>query len=147
MPLDVDATAERTLARIFDGLRSARLDAGLSQNRLADGLPVRARAISEWETGAVEPSMKHLIQWSHALDLRLVIVGRDGGLRPGPARRRAGETWEIFSRRRLAVPLRNRRLALRLTLPELGGLVGVSRDSIHRWELTYTPPRPIALIV
>jgi len=91
--------------------------------------------------------MKHLIQWSHALDLRLVIVGRDGGLRPGPARRRAGETWEIFSRRRLAVPLRNRRLALRLTLPELGGLVGVSRDSIHRWELTYTPPRPIALIV
>ena len=147
MPLDVDATAERTLARIFDGLRSARLDAGLSQNRLADGLPVRARAISEWETGAVEPSMKHLIQWSHALDLRLVIVGRDGGLRPGPACRRAGETWEIFSRRRLAVPLRNRRLALRLTLPELGGLVGVSRDSIHRWELTYTPPRPIALIV
>lgn len=147
MPLRVDAAAERTLAQIIGGLRSARLDAGRSQNKLAVGLPVRGRAISEWETGAVEPSMAHLIQWSHALGLRLVIVGLDGGLRPGPALQQAGETWEKFARRRLAVPLRNRRLALGLTLPELGERVGVSRDSIHRWEFVYTPPQPIALVV
>jgi len=36
---------------------------------------------------------------------------------------------------------------LGLTLPELGERVGVSRDSIYRWEFAYVSPRPIALIV
>lgn len=145
--LHVDGTAERTLARIVHELRSARLDAGLSQNGLAIGLPVRGRAISEWETRAVEPSMEHLVLWSRELGRRLVIVGRDGEVRLGPARPWAGEKRESFERRRLAIPLRSRRLALRLSQDELGELVGVSRDSIGRWELAHVPPRPIALIV
>ncbi|MEY9927146.1 transcriptional regulator with XRE-family HTH domain [Catenulispora sp. GP43] len=147
MALHVDYTAERALARIVGGLRSARLDAGLSQNALAVGMPVRGRAISEWETGAIEPTLGHLIQWSRELGRRLVIVGRDGELRVGPVRQRPGETFEIFERRRLAVPLRNRRLALGMAQGELGVLVGVSRDSIQRWELVRVPPRPIAHVV
>lgn len=145
--LHVDAAAERMLARIVHELRSARLDAGLSQNALAVGLPVRGRAISEWETGAVEPTIEHLVLWSRQLGQRLVIVGHDGEVRLGPARPWAGESREIFERRRLAVPLRSRRLALGLSQDELGELVGVSRDTIQRWELARVPPRPIALIV
>ncbi|MEY9895744.1 transcriptional regulator with XRE-family HTH domain [Catenulispora sp. MAP12-49] len=147
MALHVDYTAERAFTRIVGGLRSARLAAGLSQNGLACGMPFRGRAISEWETGAVEPTLGHLIQWSHELGRRLVIIGRDGELRIGPVRQRPGETFEIFERRRLAVPLRNRRLALGMGQGELGALVGVSRDSIQRWELARVPPRPIAHVV
>ncbi|MEY9887681.1 transcriptional regulator with XRE-family HTH domain [Catenulispora sp. MAP5-51] len=147
MGLHVDAGAERALQRIAKGLRSARLEAGVSQNALAVGLPVRGRAVSEWETGAIEPTLGHLIQWSGELSRQLVIIGRDGGVRNGPLRQRPGETWEVFERRRLAVPLRNRRLALGMTQGQLGELVGVSRDSIQRWELVRVPPRPIAHVV
>ncbi|MBS2531260.1 transcriptional regulator [Catenulispora sp. NF23] len=147
MALRADHAAERTFARIVDGLRSARLQAGISQNALSAGLPVRGRAISEWETGAIEPTLGHLILWSRLLGRRLVIVGREGDLRIGPSRPRPGESSEMFERRRLAVPLRNRRLALGMGQGELGRLVGVSRDSIQRWELVRVPPRPIAHVV
>ncbi|WP_194913273.1 helix-turn-helix transcriptional regulator [Catenulispora rubra] len=147
MGLHVDAGAERAFARIINGLRAARLEVGLSQNALAVGLPVRGRAVSEWETGAIEPTLGHLIQWSRELGRRLVIIGRDGEVRNGPLRQRPGETWESFERRRLAVPLRNRRLALGMAQGQLGELVGVSRDSIQRWELVRVPPRPIAHVV
>ena len=147
MALHVDYEAERVLTRIVGALRSARLEAGLSQNALADSLPVRGRAVSEWETGAIEPTLGHLMQWSRELNRRLVIIGPDDEPRIGPARQPPGESWEIFERRRLAVPLRNRRLALGMAQVELGELVGVSRDSIQRWELTHVPPRPMAHIV
>jgi transcriptional regulator with XRE-family HTH domain len=147
MTLQVDEAAEKILALIVGGLRSARRDARLSQNELACSLPVRGRAISEWETGLMEPTLEHLIQWSCVLGRRLVVVGQDSKLQEGPARPRAGEAWEVFERRRLAVPLRNRRLDLGLTQTELGMLVNVSRDSIQRWEHARVPPRPIALII
>ena len=147
MALHIDAGAERALARIIKGLRTARLDVGISQNALSAGLPVRGRAISEWETGAVEPTLGHLIEWSRELDRRLVVIGRAGEVCNGPLRQRPGEAWESFERRRLAVPLRNRRLALGMAQGKLGELVGVSRDSILRWELVRVPPRPIAHVV
>ena len=87
------------------------------------------------------------MQWSRELGRRLAIVGPDGELRTGPVQPPRGELWEGFERLRLAVPLLNRRLALGLTQEELGQRVGVSRDSIQRWELARVPPRPIALIV
>lgn len=145
--LQVDDTARRTFARVIRHLRSARTDADLSQNALAEGLPFRGRAISEWETGAVEPTLEHLMQLTHKLDSHLVILGLSGDLRTRPIRRRAGEPWQIFEQRRLALPLRNRRLALGLSQDGLGFHVGVSRDSIQRWELARVPPRPMALIV
>lgn len=147
MTLNIDEVAERTLAQVVADLRSARLDAGISQNALAAGLPVRGRAISEWETGAMEPTLCHLVHWSRKLDRHLVIIGSDGTLRNGPLRSRIGETWESVERRRLTSPLRIRREALGLAQAELGRLIGVSRDSVLRWELLHVSPRPIALIV
>ena len=145
--LHVDDAAEHALARIFGDLRSARIDAGLTQNELAAGLPFRGRAISEWETGYMEPTLEHLMQVARKLHRRLVILGPNGELCTGPLRRRAGEVWAIFERRRLALTLRRRREALNLTQEELGRLVGVSRDTIVRWEAARVPPRPIALVV
>lgn len=148
MTLLVDPAAERTFARIIGRLRSVRLEAGATQNGLAAaGLPVRGRAISEWETGAIEPTLEHLILWARALGHHFVIIGWDGRLRNGPLRPRPGESWETFERRRLAVPLRNRRQAMGMNQDELGRLVGVSRDSIQRWELVRVPPRPISHVV
>lgn len=147
MTLHVDDAAEKVLAGIVDGLRSARQDAGLSQNALSSGLPVRGRAISEWETGSMEPTLKHLMQWSRELGQRLVIIGRDGEVRNGSPSRRGNHAWEVLERRRLASPLRSHRLAMSLTQTELGRLVGVSRASIQRWERARAAPRPIALIV
>ncbi|MEZ0109294.1 transcriptional regulator with XRE-family HTH domain [Catenulispora sp. EB89] len=128
-------------------LRSVREEADLSQNALAEGLPFRGRAISEWETGAVEPTLEHLMQLAQKLGSYLVILGLSGDLRTHPIRRPAGDSWQVFERRRLALPLRNRRLALGLSQDGLGFHVGVSRDSIQRWELARVPPRPMALIV
>ena len=145
--LHVDAEAERTIATIIRGLRSTRLDAGLSQNALSAGLPVRGRAISEWETGAIEPTLDHLIQCCRELNLRLVIARPDGRTCGSPCRLWPGESWEHFERRRLAIPLRERRVALGLSQGELGERVGVSRDSIQRWELVRVPPRPISHVV
>ena len=147
MTLHVDYTAERNLAGIVGGLRSARLRAGLTQNALSEGLPFRGRAISEWETGAIEPTLGHLLHWSQALGRRLVLVGRSGEIRNDALRHRPGESWEVFERRRLAWPLKNRRVALGMSQGELCSLVGVTRDSIQRWELARVPPRPIAHIV
>lgn len=147
MTMHVDGAAERAFAQLIDDLRSARRGAGISQNALSIGLPVRGRAISEWETGAVEPTLGHLIEWCRALGLRVVVVGSDGEQRSGPIRQRPGETQEIFDRRRLASPLRNRRQALGMSQGKLCELVGVTRDSIQRWELAHVPPRPVALVV
>ena len=145
--LNVDDEARRNITRIMGGLRSARLSAGISQNALAEGLPVRGRAISEWETLAIKPTLEHLIQCCGELNLRLFLVGPDGKPLNAPSRQRPGESWEHFERRRLATPLRNRRLALGMNQGELGELVGVSRDSIQRWELVRVPPRPISHVV
>lgn len=147
MTLLVDYVAERTFARIINDLRSARLASGCTQNELSSGLPVRGRAISEWETGSIEPTLHHLMQWSATLNRRLVIVDRIGQPCPALSRSRAGETWESFERRRLAFPLRGRRQALGMSQEELGELIGVSRDSIQRWELARVPPRPRSHIV
>ncbi|WP_194891990.1 helix-turn-helix transcriptional regulator [Catenulispora pinisilvae] len=145
--LHVDDEAELALWQIIAGLRTVRQGVGLTQNALSSHLPVRGRAISEWETGQMEPTLQHLMQWCRALDQRLVISSPDGELWQGPSRPRAGESWEFFERRRLAWPLRNRRRASGLSQAGLGQLVSVSRDSIQRWELLRVPPRPIALVV
>lgn len=147
MNLYVDYEAERTLARIIGALRSARQDAGITQNALTYHLPIRGRAISEWETGAVEPKLNHLVLVADELQHRLVLVGSDGRMVLGPIRQRPGEEWVVFQRRRLATPLRNRRLARGWNQTNLGLLVGVGRDSIQRWELARVPPRAIALVV
>ncbi|MEZ0108585.1 transcriptional regulator with XRE-family HTH domain [Catenulispora sp. EB89] len=147
MPLHIDDAAERVFAQIIGGLRHARVEVGISQNALSAGLPVRGRAISEWETRAVEPTLEHLILWCRELGLRLVIVGWEGEARYGPVRPRPGETQEIFDRRCLASPLRNRRQALGMSQGRLCELIGVTRDSIQRWELVRVPPRPIAHVV
>ena len=145
--LHVDFAAERAFDRIVGRLRSARLEAGLTQDEVASGLSVRGRAICEWECGRIHPKLRYLIGWSARLDHRLVVLGRAGEPMPGPTRPRPGEAWEQFDRRRLAWPLRSRRIALGMAQGDLGELVGVCRDSIGRWELAKTPPRPIALIV
>ncbi|WP_194917604.1 helix-turn-helix transcriptional regulator [Catenulispora rubra] len=143
----IDGAAELTYARIVADLKRARKDAGLSRNALSSPLPVRGRAISEWETRVEEPTLQHLIQWSRALDYRLAIVSQSGLLRQEITRPRVGEGRESFEQRRLTRPLRNRRVALGLSQAGLGELVGVSRDSIQRWELCLVPPRSIALVV
>jgi DNA-binding XRE family transcriptional regulator len=117
MTLQVDYAAERTWAQIVGGLRSARLASRRSQEKLSNGMP------------------------------RLTIADRHGNPCPTPFRLRVGESWECFERRRLAFPLRSRRQALGMSQEDLGELVGVSRDSIQRWELARVPPRPMSCIV
>lgn len=134
------------LSGIVHGLRSAREAAGLSQNATATNLPVRGRAVSEWETEVIMPRLDHLVLWADELELRLVI--RDCGVELGVSlARRPGETWVHYERRRLVLPMRLRRVAWGMTQGEVGGRIGVSRDSIQRWECADVPTRPIALVV
>lgn len=145
--LHINEEAERTYARLISNLRSARQELHVSQNTLSSNLPVRGRAISEWETGAIEPTMNHLILWSDSVRLRLEIVERDNVVLNRPIHHRAGESWLIFERRRLADPLKHRRVATGLAQEHLSHLIGVSRDSVSRWESARVPYRPMALVV
>lgn len=145
--LNVDDAALADFARIITKLRSARLAAGWYQETVGARLSLSGRAVSDWETGAGAPTLGSLILWSLELGQRLAIVGPNGNIQRGPRRPRPGENLLQFERRRLAAPLRNRRVVLRMKQSELGELIGVSRDSIQRWELTRVPPRPIAHIV
>ena len=147
MPLIVDRQAQETHGLIIRGLRTARTEAGLSQPAAAASLPFRGRAISEWENGLVEPKLRHLILLADRLDLRLTLVDRYRQPVPSALWQRPGEEWVVFQRRRLATLLRHRRVALGLATSRVGDLVGVSRDSIQRWELVRVPPRPIAHVV
>jgi transcriptional regulator with XRE-family HTH domain len=145
--LHIDDVAESIFAGFIGTLRDARTNAGLTQNEVASGMPIRGRAISEWECGTIHPTLGNLIEWSRRLHHRFVVLGQDGEPLRGPSILRPGEAWEHFERRRLASPLRNRRLALGLSQTDVGHLVGVSRDSVQRWELACVPPRPIAHVV
>lgn len=145
--LRIDDEAELAFLQIVAGLRAVRTDAGLTQEALSSHLPVRGRAISEWETGQMEPTLQHLLQWCRALNQCLTIVRPDCEPWQGSLRPRVGENWEVVDQRRMAMPLRNRRNALGTSQTELGRRVGVSRDSIQRWELCRVSPRPIAHVV
>ena len=145
--LRIDYLAEQTHAQIIDDLRSTRRRAGISQNRLATGMPVRGRAISEWETSAICPPLEHMILWVDLLGLQLVLADGDGEVDNSRLRLLPGESWMHYQRRRLALPPRNRRLARGMSQEQLGELVGVCRDTVSRWEQVRVPPRPIAKIV
>lgn len=147
MPLNVDDVAQAVYHQIIGDLRAARIQADRSQGSVADNLSIRAKTLCEREKGIAQPPLDGLIQWAGELGRQLVVVDQDGKPRPGPRDWYRDEPWEKFERRRLATPLRNRRVALRLSQPGLGRLVGVSRDSIQRWELVQVPPRPRALVV
>jgi transcriptional regulator with XRE-family HTH domain len=145
--LNIDDEAVLTYVEIIRRLRSARLAAGLTQNELTRRLPVSVSSISEWETGNTGPTLNHLTLLTRELDLRLTIIGLDGKPCNGPSRQRPGESWVHFERRRLAWPLRVRRVALKMSQEHVGQRVGVSRDSISRWETAAFPPQLIALVV
>lgn len=51
MTVQVDDAVKWAFAQIVEGLRSVRVASDRSQNALSANLPVRGRAISEWETG------------------------------------------------------------------------------------------------
>lgn len=90
--------------------------------------------------------MEHLIEWADGLNLRLVIWNLNGP--PfASVRQQAGEDWYQYERRRLAVPLKIRRQALGWSQLKLGEQIGVTKDSIQRWELVKTPPSVMAKIV
>lgn len=134
-------------AEIARGLRDVRLNAKRSQDDVACGLPVRGRAVSEWETGAAEPILMHLIQWARELECCLVLVDRAGRAFKSPQRQRSGESWEVFQRRCTAARLRDLRISRGMPLQALAEIVGVCRDSVQRWEMLRVPPRPIAHVV
>ena len=147
MALKVNGTAEETFRQLLGLLRTTRETAGLSQERLSSRLLVRRGTVFEWETGVGRPTMRNLILWSRELGLRLVIVGPDGSERHGFSKGIIGEAPEARELRRMAIPLKNRRRACKLTLVELSRTIGMDRNSVLRWEHARVTPRPMALIV
>lgn len=146
MPLKADSAAKQAYEQIIRSLKSARQEAALSQQTLSNILPVNGKAVFEWEARNIQPTMEHLLLWVKALERRLVIVDQDGALcdAPSPIVGVGSVTFEL---QRLAGPLRERRKELGLTFPQLGELIGVTKQSVERWEAARVSPRPMALIV
>ena len=53
-----------------DKLKKARLDAGLSQNALADLIGASRQAVSAWECGARNPSTEYVYMYQKLLKLK-----------------------------------------------------------------------------
>ena len=145
--LRADDRAKSVLSGFAGSLRSARETAGISQKALAAALSVAASSLCGWETGYSVPDLDHLIAWPRQLGLQLVVVNPNSEMRHNGMPRWRGESLLTFERRRLATPLRNRRLALGMSQGELSNLIGVCTESIRGWELSHVPPRPVSLVV
>lgn len=146
--LKVDDGTKRAFVQVVSKLRTARRGARISQAELSSRVGVCGKTLSKWENLHSEPTLVNLTRWSGGLDRCLVVIGPDGKmLLPDPLRLLPDESLDSFELRRLAGPLKSRRLALGLGQKKLGRLVGVSGSSISYWELTCIPPRSIAQIV
>jgi len=59
--------AEQPAVGLGVRIRAARKAAGLSQRQLARRLGVKQGAVSQWERGQTEPSVRHFIAMVHLL--------------------------------------------------------------------------------
>lgn len=55
-------------------LRAARLDAGRTQQSVADELGLVQSNVSDWETGVTNPTLPSLHKWARALDHVVVVL-------------------------------------------------------------------------
>jgi transcriptional regulator with XRE-family HTH domain len=122
-------------ADLVMALRQARLDAGLSQRELAAAMGVRAHSVQDWELAEDGPRAQNLISWASVLRHRLVLVDRHGQRRRRALERWPDESTAQFEARRMGVMLREERLRLRLTEPEMATACGVSIPTIRRGEV------------
>jgi transcriptional regulator with XRE-family HTH domain len=147
MGLRVNAAVQRRSNAIQLQLLAAREAAGLSRETLSEILKVSNRTLRDWERRYDSPSFTNLLKWARELGFRLAIVDRLGEPEPFPAAPEDGAPWEVQEMRRLAPPLKSRRLARKISQTDLGLIIGVSRSSLQRWEDGEQLPRLIALIV
>ncbi|WP_194892262.1 helix-turn-helix transcriptional regulator [Catenulispora pinisilvae] len=147
MALRVNAAAQRRSNAIQSQLLAARETTGLSRESLSEVLEVSNRTLRDWERRYESPSFTNLLRWAHELGFRLAIVDRQGGPEPPCPTPEDGAPWEVQEIRRLAPPLKSRRLARKISQTDLGLIIGVSRSSLQRWEDGEQLPRLIALIV
>ncbi|MBR7838700.1 transcriptional regulator [Actinospica durhamensis] len=126
-------------------LREARMEAGHTQEILAESAGVEVATLSSWETGRRIPSLRNLLKVGRALQLRLVVVESDGAVRVAKAPAVVGESGENDDIRALVAVLREARQRSRKTLDALAAGVGVSAWSLAQFERSQLHPRLIVL--
>ena len=147
MGLRVNTAARRRLHAIQSQLMAARQTAGLSREALGKALNVSSRTLQDWEKCYDSPSLTHLLKWARELGFRIGLVDRLAGAEPSAPTPDDDAPWELQEMRRLAPPLKSRRMARKISQTDLGLIIGVSRSSLQRWEDGEQLPRMIALIV
>jgi DNA-binding XRE family transcriptional regulator len=126
-------------------LREARMEAGHTQEVLAESAGVEVATLSSWETGRRIPSLRNLIKVGRALGLRLVVVGSDGAVCAARASTVSDGSVENDEIRALVAVLREARQRSRKTLDMLAVGVGVSAWSLAQFERSHLHPRLIVL--
>jgi DNA-binding transcriptional regulator YiaG len=147
MGLRVNKVARRQVKVLQAQLYAAREQAGLSAAVFSGVLGINSKTLRKWEKGHSSPGLTFMLRWTRELGLRLVITDRLTQEDLTPLRPEDSIPWEEQEVRRLAAPLKSRRLDRGLSQTELGLCVGVSRSSLQRWEDADQLPRIIALAV
>jgi transcriptional regulator with XRE-family HTH domain len=148
MGLRVNGAAQRRLNAIQSQLLATRLAAGMSRASLGDLLSISSRTLRDWEKCYSSPGLANALNWARTLGFRLVVTDRLTGPQPiAAAPDGDGALWEVQEMRRLAPPLKARRLARKISQTDLGLICGVTRSSLQRWEDAERLPRLVALIV
>ena len=80
-----------------DNFKKARIESGLTQNKVANHFRVTRGAVAQWESGATYPEACHLAEIAELLDVSLDQLFRvpsdidDGAVRP-----KLGKFWMVY---------------------------------------------------
>jgi transcriptional regulator with XRE-family HTH domain len=129
--------AALTIPTSFAGrLRAHRERAGLSQAELAAMIGVSQTAIGQWERSTTVPRGRNV----NALAVALGVCADElHGHLPTPQQEHQGYAVIVPD---FAARLRGARAFARLSLAEVGDLVGVSPQAVHKWEIGEFAPSP-----
>lgn len=155
MPLICKQTAQEQLSALLAELKQVRRQRGdLPQEVLAARLNVVTNSVADWEAGRDNPSAPHLIAWSRALDLRVVVTNSRGSEIPAPDGSDIdtpdAEPDECLAHRELrqiSAALRTERVRQRISQATLAAELGVTQRSISRWESAEGYPRPVRFLL
>ncbi len=140
-----DTEARELSAGWVTELHTARLSGGHPREKIAKALNVKVETVASWEYRRRIPTLINLAGFGRELGLRLVVVGRDGRVRPGRTAVKPDEPWSHREIRRLGAALRGERQARTIAQEAVAAATGVSKWSVVQFESGHIHPRPAVL--
>ncbi len=137
----VKPSIEDYLDELVKHLVVARERRALSQRRLSTLLGLAPIVASKWESGRDVPEPEHFVRWAQAVGLSVVLLDPAGSPIADRPDALAGESFEDFELRRIALALKAARVDAGFTQKALASELDVSTRTLVMWEGSHHTPR------